>query len=86
MYQIEDPSAEILNATVKSKRIFKSFVGVQMVRSMFEYFATFALENGEVVEYEIGQGYYEEIVEGQIGQLVIVNGKIFAFGEGEDIE
>ncbi len=86
MYQIEEPLTEFFNATVKSKRIFKSFVGVQMVRSTFEYLATFELENGQEVEYAIGQEYYQEIEEGQIGQLVLVNGNFFSFGEGEDIE
>lgn len=85
MYQIEEPSTEFFNATVKSKRIFKKFVGVQMVRSTFEYFAIFALENGEEVEYEIGQEWYEKIEKGQTGTLVLVNRNFFAFGDGEDV-
>lgn len=86
MYQIEEPTTEFFDATVKSKRIFKSFVGVKMVHSAFEYFATFALENGQEVEYEIGQELYEKIEQGEAGTLVLINGNFFSFGEGEDIE
>ena len=86
MYQIEEPTTEFFDAIVKSKRIFKSFVGVKMVHSAFEYFATFALENGQEVEYEIGQELYEKIEQGEAGTLVLINGNFFSFGEGEDIE
>lgn len=86
MYQIEEPTTEFFDAIVKSKRIFKSFVGVKMVYSAFEYFATFALENGQEVEYEIGQELYEKIEQGEVGTLVLINGNFFSFGEGEDIE
>ncbi len=86
MYQIEEPSTQFFDATIKSKRIFKSFVGVQMVHSSFEYFATFVLKNGQEVEYEVGREYYERIEEGQAGQLVLISGNFFSFGEGEDIE
>ncbi len=89
MYQIEEPETQFFEATVKEKRMYQKFVaGVSVTTpvSLFQYFATFQLENDEEVEYEIGQQWYEKIEKEQIGQLVLVNGNFFSFGEGEDIE
>ena len=89
MYQIEEPEMQFFEATVKEKRIYQKFVaGVSVTTpvSLFQYFATFQLENDEEVEYEIGQQWYEKIEKEQIGQLVLVNGNFFSFSEGEDIE
>lgn len=87
IYQIEEPSAEFFEATVKSKRIYKRYVGeVRMQHAVYEYFATFSLENGEETEYEIEQEWYEKIEQGESGTLVLINGKFTSFGEGEDIE
>lgn len=89
MYQIEEPETLFYEATVKEKRIFQKFVtGVSAVTpvGMFEYFILFDLgENGEM-EYQVSQEYYEKITEMQVGTLVIVNGRFFSFGEGEDTE
>ena len=57
-----------------------------MVWSAFEYFATFVLENGEEIEYQIGQEWYEKIGKEQTGTLVVVNGNFFGFGDGEYVE
>ena len=57
-----------------------------MVWSAFEYFATFVLENGEELEYQIGQEWYEKIGKEQTGTLVVVNGNFFGFGDGEYVE
>lgn len=87
IYQIEEPTAEFFEATVKSKRIYKRYVGeVRMQHAVYEYFATFSLENGEETEYEIEQEWYEKIEQGKSGTLVLINGKFTSFGEGEDIE
>lgn len=87
MYQIEEPETEFFDATVKSKRIYKRFIGeIRVQRAVYEYFATFVLENGEEVEYDVGQQLYEQISEGQTGTLVLVNGNFFSFGDGEDVE
>ena len=89
MYQIEEPETQFFEATVKEKRMYQKFVaGVSVTTpvGLFQYFATFQLENDEEVEYEIDQQWYEKIEEEQIGQLVLVNGNFFSFGEGEDIE
>lgn len=89
MYQIEEPETQFVEATVKEKRIYQKFItGVSVTTpvGLFQYFATFQLENDEEVEYEIGQQWYEKIEKAQTGQLVLINGNFFSFGEGEDIE
>lgn len=89
VYQIEEPKAEFLTATVKSKRIYEKFVGkvsVQTLVGVFEYFVTFLLEDGQEMEYQIGQELYEKLQEGQAGTLVLVAGRFFDFGDGEEIE
>ena len=89
VYQVDKPETEFLQATVKSKRIYEKFVGkvsVQSLVGVFEYFVTFALENGQETEYQIGQELYEKLQEGQAGMLVLVNGRFFDFGDGEEIE
>ena len=88
MYQIEETATEFFEAKIKAKRIYKKFTtGVSMATpvSIFQYFATFELENGEEIEYGISEECYEGIEEGQTGTLVIVNGNFFSFGEGEDV-
>lgn len=89
MYQIEEPETQFVEATVKEKRIYQKFItGVSVTTpvGLFQYFATFQLENDEEVEYEIDQQWYEKIEKAQTGQLVLINGNFFSFGEGEDIE
>ena len=87
IYQIEAPTTEFFEATIKSKRVYKKFVGeVRMQRSVYEYFVTFALKNGEEIEYAVGANWYEKMEQGDVGTLVVINGNFFSFGEGEDIE
>ena len=88
IYQIEEPETEFFEAKVKDKRIYKQFVGqLTMVApvSVFHYFITFELKNGEELEYEIGEELYKNIETEQTGTLVIVNGNFFSFGDGEEI-
>ena len=87
IYQIEEPTTEFFEATVKSKRIYKRYVGeVRMQHAVYEYFATFSLGTGEETEYEIEQEWYEKIEQGKSGTLVLINGKFSSFGKGEDID
>lgn len=86
MYQIDEPETEFFEATVKSKRVYKRFDGIQMVHSVYQHFATFALANGEEIEYEIGEELYEKISEGEAGTLVLISGRFFSFGNGEPVE
>ena len=60
---------------------------VQNIPNTFETVeTTLALENGEEIEYVVGQNWYENIEQEDMGTLVLVNGNFFSFGEGEDIE
>ncbi|MBQ3221154.1 MAG: hypothetical protein IJB34_04255 [Clostridia bacterium] len=89
MYQIEESETQFFEATVQEKRIYEKFEqGVSRVTpiGVFHFFATFQLENGETVEYELERESYEKITEGQTGTLVLVNGNFFDFGDGEEIE
>ena len=89
VYQIEEPKAEFLQATVKSKRIYERFEGKVSVRALvgvFQYFVTFVLEDGREVEYQIAQDLYEKLQTEQTGTLVLVNGNFFDFGDGEEME
>lgn len=87
MFQIEEPEMQCFRATVKAKRIYEKFVnGVSWAApvGVFQYFATFQLEDGEELEYEISQERYEELEEGETGDLALIGGNFFAFGDGEE--
>ena len=80
MYQIDEPLTEVFSATIKAKRIFKSFVGeVRSPRSVLEYYVTFTLDGGEDIEYQVGRESYDQVIEGQKGSLVLVGGSFFTF-------
>ena len=82
--QIEMPSPQFLDAKVISKKIYKQFNGVRLVKSTFCFLITFQTVDGELIELPVSQEYFEKINEGQKGTLVIVNGNFFDFGEGEE--
>ena len=89
MYQIEETKPEFIEATVKGKRIYKRFVAKvswSALSSEYQYFITFALENGEELEFELGEDWYAKVEEGQTGTLVLMHGRFFSFGEGEEIQ
>ena len=46
---------------------------------------TFLTDDGERVEYEVPEDVYINLTEDQTGTLVILNGKFFAFGDGEEV-
>ena len=46
---------------------------------------TFLTDDGERVEYEVPEDVYVTLTEDQTGTLVILNGKFFAFGDGEEV-
>lgn len=87
VYQVEEPTAEFFEATVKSKRIYKRFVGgVRQLRSIYEYFVTFDLGNGNEIEYEVYPELFEEIEQGKTGTLVLIDGRFNYFGDGEYVQ
>ena len=86
VYQVTEPETQYFTATVKEKRIYERFVtGVSMATPVgrFEYFATFAIENGEDVEYPISRDWFEKLEENQTGILTVINGGFFSFDDEE---
>ena len=79
------PQAEFYPAKVLSKRIYKQFSGVRMVKSYFHYLITFQTENGENMELAVPEEYFQALEEGVEGTLVVLNGVFFDFGDGEEI-
>ena len=47
--------------------------------------AVFLTDDGERLTYEVPEDVYVSLSEDQTGTLVILNGKFFDFGDGEDI-
>ena len=47
--------------------------------------AVFLTDDGERLTYEVPEDVYVTLSEDQTGTLVILNGKFFDFGDGEDI-
>ncbi len=89
VYQIEEPATEFLEATAKDKRIYENFVnGVSAVTPVgrFAYFVTFALENNEEIEFEVGREWFEKIEKGQSGTLLLINGGFYAFEDGQSAD
>lgn len=87
VYEVKEPKADFFEATVKSKREVRRFVGsIYMKRAGYDYLVTFALLNGEEIECKIGQELYETAQPGESGTLALIEGEFFAFGQGEEIE
>ena len=50
-----------------------------------EYFVTFLNEDGEEKEYPVSQEFFYNVVKGEEGTLITVNGNFFDFGDGVDV-
>ena len=87
VYEVKEPKADFFEATVKSKRVVRRFVGsISMKRAEYDYLVTFVLLNGEEIECKIGQELYENAQPGESGTLALIDGEFFDFGQGEEIE
>ena len=56
-----------------------------MPSKLDEYFVTFLNEDGEEKEYPVSQEFFYNVVKGEEGTLITVNGNFFDFGDGVDI-
>ncbi len=84
---IEESPAVAIGAVVVSKRAnIQNMGGPKYPHSNLCCYATFSTDAGEIVEYSIPQEVYGLIKENDYGTLVIVDGKFFAFGDGDLIE
>ena len=57
----------------------------QMPQKVDEYYVTFLNEDGEEKEYLVSQEFFYNVVKGEEGTLVTVNGNFFDFGDGVDV-
>lgn len=57
----------------------------QMPQKVDEYYVTFLNEDGEEKEYLVSQEFFYNVVKGEEGTLVTVNGNFFDFGDGIDV-
>ena len=81
---IEESPAVAIGAVVVSKRAnIQNMGGPKYPHSTLCCYATFSTDAGEMVEYSIPQEVYNAIKENDYGTLVTVEGKFFAFGDGE---
>ncbi|MBQ2704909.1 MAG: DUF2500 family protein [Clostridia bacterium] len=83
---IEESPAVAIGAVVVSKRAnIQNMGGPKYPHSTLCCYATFSTDAGEMVELSIPQEVYNSIKENDYGTLVTVEGKFFAFGDGEVI-
>ena len=83
---IEESPAVAIGAVVMSKRAnIQNMGGPKYPHSTLCCYATFSTDAGEMVEYSIPQEVYNSVKENNYGTLVTVEGKFFAFGDGEVI-
>ena len=57
----------------------------QMPKKVDEYYVTFLNEDGEEKEYLVSQEFFYNVVKGEEGTLITVNGNFFDFGDGVDV-
>ena len=57
----------------------------QLPQKVDEYYVTFLNEDGEEKEYRVSQEFFYNIVKGEEGTLITVNGNFFDFGDGVDV-
>ncbi len=57
----------------------------QMPQKVDEYYVTFLNEDGEEKEYLVSQEFFYNVVKGEEGTLITVNGNFFDFGDGIDV-
>lgn len=75
-----------MGAVAISKRVDGYWGGNMKTPTYNEcYFVTFLTDLGEEKEYRVGKENFDAIYEGQASMLVTVEGKFFAFDDGEEI-
>jgi hypothetical protein len=57
----------------------------QLPQKVDEYYVTFLNEDGEEKEYFVSQEFFYNVVKGEEGTLITVNGNFFDFGDGVDV-
>ena len=84
--EIEEPEPEAVGAVVISKRMDGEWGGnVNTPHYNDCYFVTFLTDAGETKEFRVGKETFDAVYEGQGSTLITVDGKFFAFDDGEEI-
>ncbi len=64
----------------------KSELAMPMLQQQVdEYYVTFRTEDGEEKEYLVSEALFFNVVKGEEGTLITVNGNFFDFGDGIDV-
>ena len=90
MEEDEDITQDDLPLLVRSASVFSKRNNIMWYGSMrapqqqLQFFVTFLTENEEYEEYQVTQEMYENLVEGQTGTLLTLNGQLFDFGDGQE--
>ena len=82
----KEPEYEFTQAKVLSKRKDSYYVGIKLSRLVEEYWIYFITEDGVETGYQVREDVFHAIEENQEGTLVTVNGNLFDFGDGQEIE
>ena len=86
----KEPEYVFMQARVQSKRrsdYYKTELRMPQLPALVnEFYVMFETDDNKSIEFPVRKEIYENIVEGQEGMLVMVNGNFFDFGEGEDVE
>ncbi len=73
--------------TKKTEEYYEnSFARYKVPEYKMAFLVRFLTDDGEEKVYEVSQGTFEAVREGQHGTLVTIDGNFFDFGNGEDIE
>ena len=73
-------------ATVTAKNVEALKTGTNLSLRSVEFIVTFASEEGKETVLPVTKAQFDKLNEGDKGTLVIIDGKLFDFGEGEDVE
>lgn len=84
--EVEETESDVIGAVVLSKNMTGYWSGsAQTLHYNDCYLVTFQTDDGDKREYRVGKETFDIIYEGQASTLVTVDGKFFAFEDGEEI-
>jgi len=82
----KEPEYEFINARVLTKSSSSYYASFRQPKLITECKVVFLTETGEEKEFFVSKEFYQSIEENQEGTLVTVNGNLFDFGDGQEIE
>ena len=82
----KEPEYEFVQARVLTKSSSSYYASFRQPKLITECKVVFLTETGEEKEFFVSKEFYQSIEENQEGTLVTVNGNLFDFGDGQEIE